>query len=312
MSKTVLITGAAGSVGSALVRRLDQRADVVVVATDVREPPAPRHGVSLIHDVQDPALADLLREHGVDVVVHLAAILSPPKEMSLETLRAIEVEGTRNVVEACLAAGVERFVYTSSGAAYGYSPDNGPLLDEDAPLRGQEAFPYSLHKRLIEEMLADYRRDHPGLSQAIFRVSTVLGDGVQSPITRMFERPVVLGLRGVDTPFCFVWDEDVVRALEVAVLGSASGIWNLTGDGVMTLREVARGMGRRFVAMPEAWILRGLALFHARGWTENTPEQVSFLKYRPVLNNERLKRDFGFVPDKSSREVFELYRSSRA
>ncbi len=309
---TVLITGAAGSVGAALVRRLDERADVVVIATDVREPPTPRRGLGRLLDVRDPTLADLLQEHDVDVVVHLAAILSPPREMSREEVRAIEVDGTRNVVEGCLAAGVGRLVYTSSGAAYGYSPDNGPLLDEDAPLRGDEAFPYSHHKRLIEELLANYRQPHPTLQQVVFRVSTVLGEGVQSPITRLFERPVVLGLRGVDTPFCFVWDEDVVDALIAGIFGAACGTWNLTGDGVMTLREVARGMGRRFVGLPEGLLRTGLGLLHARGWTENTPEQVAFLRYRPVLANERIKRELGFVPSKSTRETFELYRSCRA
>ncbi len=312
MSLTVLITGAAGSVGRAMVRRLGERADVRVIATDVHPPPEPASGEACILDVQDPALADRLREHSVDVVVHLAAILSPPQEMSLETLRAIEVDGTRNVIEACLAAGVGRFVYTSSGAAYGYSPDNGPLLDEDAPLRGDAAFPYSHHKRLIEEMLARYRQDRPELSQAVFRVSTVLGVGVHSPITRMLERPVVLGLRGVDTPFCFVWDEDVVEALEAAVRGDAAGVWNLTGDGVMTLREAARGLGRPFLAVPEGVLRSALAALHKRGWTENTPEQTAFLRYRPVLDNARLKAEFGFVPSKSTREVFDLYRSHRA
>jgi UDP-glucose 4-epimerase len=312
MTGTVLITGAAGSVGRALVQRLGQRDGIRVVATDVQPPPTPDRGVARILDVRDPGLADVLREHDVDGVVHLAAILSAPQGMSRETVRQIEVDGTQNVLDACLSAGVKRFVCTSSGAAYGYSPENGPLLDESAPLRGGEAFPYSHHKRLIEEMLVRYRDQHPELRQVVFRVSTILGVGVQSPITRLFERPVVLGLRGVDTPFCFVWDEDVVAALEQAIGGDADGTWNLTGDGVMTLREVAHGMGRRFLALPEGLLKKGLGLAHARGWSENSPEQTAFLRHRPVLSNERLKGEFGFVPSKSTREVFELYRSSRA
>ncbi len=55
-----------------------------------------------------------------------------------------------------------------------------------------------------------------------------------------------------------------------------------------------------------------LAALHKRGWTENTPEQTAFLRYRPVLDNARLKAEFGFVPSKSTREVFDLYRSHRA
>ncbi len=308
----VLVTGAAGSLGRALIRRLDDRPDVTVVATDVREPPLPRRGVARLLDVRDPSLPALLREHDVGVVVHLAAILSPPPGMSPDEVEDIEIGGTRNVIASAVAAGVGRLVYTSSGAAYGYSPDNAVLLDEDAPLRGDPAFPYGDHKRRCEELLAAARRDHPALAQVVLRVSTVLGAGVHSPITRLFERPVVVGLAGADTPFCFVWDEDVADALEAAGFGATTGVWNLTGDGVMTLREVAIAMGRRYVALPEPLLRRALGALHARGLTENRPEQVAFLRHRPVLDNARIKRELGFVPRKTTRETFALYRAARA
>ena len=305
---SVLITGAAGSLGRSLVTALGT--DVRVIATDVNPPPTPVHGIAQVLDVRDPGLADLLREHDVDVVVHLAAILSPPPGMGEDVVRDIEVGGTENVVAACVSAGVDKLVYTSSGAAYGYAAANGPLLDEEAPLRGDRPFAYSLHKREIEELLDAARTTHPELGQLVFRVSTVLGPGVHSPITRLFERPVVLGLRGVDTPFCFAWEDDVVQCLRRGVLGDAVGTFNLTGDGVMTLREVAAGMERRFVGVPERLLRRGLAVLHDRGLTENTPEQVAFLRHRPVLSNARLKEQFGYVP-RTTREAFEAYRSRR-
>ncbi len=310
MARTVLITGAAGSLGHQLMQRLEAD-DVTVIATDIRPPPTPARGIALELDIRSNTLPDLLREHRVDVVVHLAAILSPPKGMDPDAVREIEVEGTRNVVDSCVAAGVGRFVYTSSGAAYGYSPDNAALLFEDAPLRGDRQFPYSLHKRLIEELLAETRELHPELSQLVFRVCTVLGPGVVSPITKMFERPVVVGLRDADTPFCFVWEQDVVECLRLGVMGDAAGTYNLTGDGVMTLREVAAGMHRRFVGVPEGLLRKALRVLHDRGLTENAPEQVQFLKYRPVLGNQRLKEEFGYTPRRTSRQAFDAYRAIR-
>lgn len=311
MGRTVLITGAAGSLGHQLVKALEAD-DVTVIATDIRTPPVPARGIGRVLDISDAGLVDLLREHSVDVVVHLAAILSPPKGMDPDALREIEVEGTRNVVDSCVAAGVGRFVYTSSGAAYGYSPDNAALLFEDAPLRGDHAFPYSFHKRLIEELLYETRRLHPELAQLVFRVSTVLGPGVRSPITQLFERPVVVGLREADTPFCFAWEADVVECLRLGVIGDAAGTFNLTGDGVMTLREVAAGLHRRFVGVPEGLLRRALSVLHARGLTDNTPEQVQFLKHRPVLANQRLKEEFGYTPARTTREAFDAYRVIRA
>ena len=71
-------------------------------------------------------------------------------------------------------------------------------------------------------------------------------------------------------------------------------------------------MGHRFVGVPERVLRRGLASLHKRGLVQYGPEQVGFLRYRPVMSNRRLKEEFGYVPRKSSREVFELYRASRA
>ena len=314
MGRSIFITGAAGYLGRLVTQALAAAAPpgTRITATDLRPPPELPGVDSRVLDIRDPKLGAVLEEVGADVVLHLAAIVTPPPGATREFLREVEVDGTDNVLAACLAAGVKRFVYTSSGAAYGYHPDNAALLFEDDPLRGNEEFAYAWHKRLVEELLARYRAEHPELGQLIFRVSTILGPTVHNQITAMFERPVVIGLRGADSPFCLVWDGDVCATLVRGALGEGTGIYNLTGDGVMTLREIAAGMGRRHLALPERLVARALALLHARNWSQYGPEQTMFLRYRPVMSNERLKRVFGYTPQKSTAEVFELYRSSRA
>lgn len=310
---TILITGAAGYLGRLLTRSLVEQAPegTRIIATDRVPPPEVPGVTSRVLDIREQGLGAVLQAEQVNVVVHLAAILNPPKGATRELLHDVDVKGTENVLGACLEAGVQKFVYTSSGAAYGYSAANAPLLLEEHPLRGNREFAYSWHKRLVEELLARYRAEHPELQQLIFRVSTVLGPDVHNTITDLFERKVVVGIRGVDTPFCFIWDQDVVQCLVAGALTDRTGIFNLTGDGVMTLREVAKAMGRPYVGVPEKVLRFGLAQLHKRGLSENSEEQVLFLRYRPVLGNSRLKTDFGYTPRKSSREVFDLYRRSR-
>ena len=82
--------------------------------------------------------------------------------------------------------GVERVVVSSSGAAYGYHADNPAWLTEDDPVRGTDTFPYSLHKRLVEEMLAGYRESAPQLEQVVLRIGTILGETVDNQITDLF------------------------------------------------------------------------------------------------------------------------------
>ena len=298
-ARSVLVTGAAGYVGRLVVRALAGADVETIVSTDVVEVPADGRIDGVTYrtlDVRSPELAGIVREHAVDTVVHLAAVVTPRPGQPREEAYSIDVEGTDNVVRACLEGGVSRLVYTSSGAAYGYHADSPALLREDHPLRGNEEMAYSWHKRLVEELLEKARAEHPELGQLVLRVSTIVGASVSNAITALFERPVVTGLVGVDTPFCFIWDDDLVACIVEGVRGRRTGVYNITGDGVMTLREIARELGRPYVALPDGLLERALAVLHRRGISRIGPEAVLFLRHRPVLCNRRLKRELGFVP----------------
>ena len=312
----VLVTGGCGYVGHLAVAALAARDDVgEVVAVDVREPtPDTRvDGVTyLVDDIRSPAVADHLATQRIASVVHLAAIVNPPPGMDEATLADIEVGGTRNVLDACVAAGVDQLVVTSSGAAYGYHPSNarGPLT-EDAPLRGSDTFAYARHKRAVEELLAAARRDHPALAQLVLRPGTILGERAHNQITDLFDRPVVVGLVGADIPFVFVLDTDVAAVIARGVAERRAGIYNLAGDGTVTMREVARIQHKRYLPLPVGLVRGALAVMDRLHVTQYGPEQVDFLRYRPVLANEALKRDFPGLPSCTSAEVLGRYLAAR-
>lgn len=313
---SVLVTGGGGYIGSQVVASLASQRDRIasLVSTDIRLPdPVDRlDGVEYRQlDVRDESLADLCKEFSVTCLVHLAAVVSPGPDADREMLHAVDVLGTRNVLSCCLAAGVGQLVLTSSGAAYGYHPDSPEWLCEDDALRGNQEFAYSDHKRLVEEMLARWREHHPELKQLIFRPGTVLGDATRNQITALFERPVVMGLWGAKSPFVLIWDQDVVRAIEKGIFEGAEGIYNMAGDGVLTLRQMARLMGKPYLQVPVAPIKVALRVMKRFGLTQYGPEQVDFLRYRPVLSNRRLKWEFGYRPEKNTREVFEYYLKAR-
>jgi UDP-glucose 4-epimerase len=318
MGRSVLVTGAAGYIGRKLVRALASDADAArcVVAMDVRESPASDRlpGVEyLAGDVRDAeGVRGTMRERDVETVVHLASIVTPGRKSSRKLEYAVDVQGTRNVIDACLAAGVSHLVVTSSGAAYGYHPDNPAWLDEEDALRRNEAFAYAHHKRLVEEMLAEARRAHPELRQLVFRPGTVLGEGVRNQITALFEKPFVVGIAGAASPFVLIWDEDVVACLVKGIREGRSGIFNLAGDGTLTLREIARRMGKPYLPLPAALVTGALRILHPLGLSRYGPEQVDFIRYRPVLSNRRLKEEFGYTPRKATSEVFDFYWRMRS
>lgn len=310
MKKVVIVTGAGGYVGQLLVRSLANQDNYQVLATDLRCPAPGRQlpGVTYAAlDVRDPKAADLMKSHGVDAVVHLAAVVTPKKGDAERLLFAVDVQGTENIFKACAKAGVGYFVVTSSGAAYGYHADNPVPLDEDATLRGNRSFPYAHHKKLVEEMLKGFRAEYPQVKQLVLRPGTILGRTTNNQITAMFEKPWVMGLRGSDSPFVVIWDEDVVGAIEWGLKNERAGVYNLAGDGTVTLREMARLMNKPYLPAPVRAVQGALRVLSPMGLSQYGPEQVNFLRYRPVLDNRRLKEEFGYVPKRTSQAAFETY-----
>lgn len=303
----VLITGGGGFLGTHVAAALAARDDVeLIVSADLRIG-TPRAGVvDVVLDVTDPdALAPLLRTHRIDTVVHLAAIVDPGRDVDREY--RVDVTGTAHVLAACIETEVRRIVVSSSGAAYGYHRDNPEWIDEDQPLRGNDAFPYSRHKRLVEEMLAGYRESHPGLEQVVFRIGTILGPTVQNQITALWDGRRILRISGSESPFVFVWVDDVAAAMARAATDGPAGIYNVAGDGRMTVAEIAGRLGKPTLTVPAGVLSAALRIGRALRLTVHGPEKVPFLRYRPVLANRRLRERFGYTPALTSRQAFEAY-----
>lgn len=310
----VLVTGAAGFIGKSLIAELARpNTNSEIIALDMREVVAHERLPNVTYltgDVRDPALRDLFQVRRPQTVVHLASVVAvggdPQRDWEIDVL------GTKNVLQCCVDAGVEHLIVTSSGAAYGYYADNPVPLREDDPLRGNADFPYARNKREVEEMLVEWHDLHPHLEQTVFRPCTVLGPTTNNQITAMFERPVVLGLSGTSTPFSLIADSDVIDALVQAVRHPKPGTYNLAGDGVLSLREIAALNRKLYVAIPPGplkfllWLLQSLRI------TKLGPGAVKFVQYRPVLANDKLKSEFGFTSRHNARETFERYRDGRA
>jgi UDP-glucose 4-epimerase len=301
----ILITGGAGMVGRALASALPSEN---LVVTDLADTGLPGHLRFRRMDVTGEDPDKVIEQERPDVVVHLASIVTPPPGMTREQAFAVDVTGTRNVLDACVAHGVKRLVVTSSGAAYGYHADNPVPLTEDAPCRGNPEFAYADHKRQVEEMLATARETTPALEQVILRVGTVLGAGVDNQITALFRRKSLLSIRGSDSPFVFIWTQDLARIVRHAATDGPAGIFNVAGDGWLSIDDLARAMGKPVLRLPAWGVKAALAVLHPLGLSQYGPEQVRFLQYRPVLANDRLKQVFGYTPELTSAEVFDLWR----
>jgi nucleoside-diphosphate-sugar epimerase len=177
--KRIFVTGATGLLGRGVCRRLlEEGAGVVgLVRSRERAKDLEALGATLVQgDLSRPDLGLDDAVHGCDVVVHCAGVMSPDFAKRRAYFRAVNVEGTRLVAEAALAAGVERFVYVSTAWVYGF--DATPGTDESSP-RHPSGDNYCDTKLETEELVRTLRAER-GLPAIIVQPTEVYGPGDRS------------------------------------------------------------------------------------------------------------------------------------
>jgi len=161
--QNILITGSQGYIGSLFLKKCIENKSIFsrIIAMDIREPSQSQRleGVDYIEeDIRSENIAKIIAENKVDVVVHLAAIISISGTNSASFEYDVDVNGSTNLINACVKHGVKKFIHSSSGAAYGYWPSNvEQWLTEDMKMLGNLDIPYSHHKYLVEEKLSQVR-----------------------------------------------------------------------------------------------------------------------------------------------------------
>ena len=245
----LLVTGAAGFVGARLVERLT-RSDSVdsIVALDCL-PVSASHPkvVAFRRDIREP-IADILREHGIDAVVHLAFLLRPGHRR--KAARRVNVGGTARVLRDCRVAGVRRLVYLSSTTVYGARPGAKQPYTEESPVWPVRGFQYAEDKAETELMLESFATDNPGTCVTVLRGCTVIAPRCENFITRVFSRMALIRIPGADPQMQFIHLDDLLEALDLCLLKPVPGVFNVTGEGTVARSEIARIAGRRPVALP--------------------------------------------------------------
>ena len=197
-------------------------------------------------DVRDPTLASRLSD--VDVVVHTdvdAAADSNPRDR-----RARNVRGAQTVLTAAAAERVGRVILVTSAMVYGARPDNPVPLPEDAPLLADSGSSLAGDLIEIEELARRSRRVNPGTSVTVVRPAALVGDAVDTLLTRHFEAPRLLVVRGCAPRWQFCHVDDLAAALELAAAGAVDGDFAVGCDGSLSQAEVESLSGLKSLELP--------------------------------------------------------------
>ena len=319
---TVAVTGPTGDIGRGLVRALERSRSVKRVIGMARRPFDPAaHGWRKTEyrqgDVLDRASVDeLVRE--ADVVVHLAFIILG----GAEETRSVNLDGSRNVFEAAIAARkVKRLVYASSVAAYGFHDERPKRLTEDVEPRGTDSLYYSRQKAELEALLA--RLLEGSSTQAyVFRPCIVagpdallllenipylrLGDRLPELVRSLLEAMPMLKpvLPDPGVPFQLVHVDDVATAMRAAVLGRGEpGVYNLAADGTLTLSDLASELGWYSIPLPEIAVDLAAEVLPRLPFVPPEAQWLQALRTPVLMDARKAKRKLGWRPKHTARQT---------
>lgn len=318
MGLTVAVTGPTGEIGISAVTALEREPMVDKIIGMARRPfdPSSSGWVKTGYqrgDILDREAVDALVAQA-DVVIHLAFIVMGSRDASAR----INLEGTRNVFEATVAAErPRRLVYTSSVAAYGYHSDNPVPLTEDVPPRGSGEHYYSAQKAACEALLVDITKDS-SLEVFILRPcivagprATALADAMpwnQLPGPARAVSKVVPVLKPVvpdpGFPLQLVHHDDVAEAIALAATAPAPpGAYNIAGDGVVTVSEVAKALGGRPVRVPAVAASAASAAISRVPFVPSILEWLYVARTSVVMDTTKARIQLGWRPVHSAQET---------
>ena len=294
----VAVTGAARGVGRALIARLAEsdRVRKVVAIDDHR---GDVRGVTWrVADVRDPALAGRLA--GVDVVVHTDLDLAPDSEHRAR--RAFNVRGAQTVLTAAAAGRVGRVVLVTSTMVYGAKADNPVPLSEGTQLAADIDSSVAGDLVEIEQLAGRSPRAHPGLELTVVRPAALVGDEIDTIVTRHFEAPRLLTVKGCEPRWQFCHIDDLISALELAVSGEVTGEFAVGCDGWLDQEQVYELSGLRGIELPAGLTFGTAQRLHRVGVTPAPAADLRYVVYPWVVDCATL-RQAGWRPEYGNTEV---------
>ncbi|MFG6490770.1 NAD-dependent epimerase/dehydratase family protein [Microbacterium sp. P03] len=308
----VVVVGATGNVGTAVLRRLhaaDRVTEIVGVARREPDTASPPYAGVRWHGI-DVSRADAVARlrsvfDGADAVIHLAWALQPNHDEG--AMRATNVGGTARMLAAASAVGVPHVVVASSVGAYSFGPKRR-RVDESWPTGGIPTSHYSRHKAANERAMDEFERRHPEAILTRVRPGLVFQAAAGAELARLFlGRWIPVGVLRTWRPpvlpfpsqaiFQGVHADDLADAIWRIVDRRAGGAFNIAGEPVLDPPTVAHTIGAgRWVPM-RGRVVRLLVELSWRLRLQRTDAGwIDMATQVPVMSTDRARQVLGWDP----------------
>jgi UDP-glucose 4-epimerase len=223
-------------------------------------------------------------------------------------MKDINVIGTMQLLAACQkSASVRRLVVKSTSSVYGAGPRDPALFTEGMSPKHPPTSGWAKDSVEVEGYVRGFARRRPDVEVSTLRLANVIGPRVETAMTAYFTLPVIPTVMGFDARLQFVHEDDSIAALHRAVTATATGVFNIAGDGVLALSQAVRRTGRPTVLVPGALLgVVGRALAPTR-LVDFSAEQVRFLTYGRAIDTTRAQRELGFTAKRSTSAAFDEF-----
>lgn len=297
---TVAITGVSGNLGRALARHLS--GDWELLGIDHR--PFPDERVPVEHwqvDLRKARAAEPFAARRVDAVVHMGIVHD--RDLPTTEVHDLNVVGTRRILERCREHGVGKVVVLSSANVYGPAPDNSSFLREETPLLATARRGDMRDLVEIDMYAQSFLWRFPAIETVILRPVNVVGPTVRNAPANFLRLARPLTALGFDPMLQLLHEEDLCRAVALALRPGVRGIYNVVGPGELPLSAILRELGRAPIPVPH-FLLRPMLRWLAdeRG-SVFPPEEVDHLQYACTVDGSRAVKELGWAPSKTLRET---------
>jgi nucleoside-diphosphate-sugar epimerase len=303
----VAVTGAAHDLGLALTAKLAQseRFSRVIAIDDHR---GDLTGVIWrVVDIRDPALPGRLA--GIDVIVHTDMDLAADSDPRAR--RAYNVRGAQTVLTAAAAGGVGRVLLITSAMVYGAKPDNPVPLAESAPLSADPDASIVGDFMEIEQLAERSPRTNPGMAITVVRPAALVGEGIDTLITRHFEAPRLLAVKGCAPRWQFCHVTDLISAVELAAAGEVKGAFAVGSTGWLEQDQVEELSGLRQIELPAGVTFATAQRLYRAGITPVPVSNLHYVVY-PWVVDCRTLRDAGWRPAVTNEQALQVLLEERA
>lgn len=302
----ILITGASGFFGGILKRRLLDEGYSCINLDLVADTDRHENLTSIQGDLRDKKLlTKIFRDHEISTVMHCAALLAHGS-IDAKDLWSANVDGTRNLADACRAAGVRKMVFTSTNCLWASNMGRS-VTEDDAPAPVEI---YGRSKLAGEQLLADYA---DCLQVVILRCPTIIDSGRLGLLAILFEfiqegRKIwVVGDGG--NRYQFIYAQDLVNACVLAMRYDGSGVFHIGSDDVRPLREVyqavidAAGSESRVASLPKAPTIAAMKLAHALKISPLGPYHYRMIAEDFAFDTTKIRKALGWKPTLTNGEM---------